>query len=42
MPLVAIDGVSLAYGHLPLLYRASMQIEAGERIAVIRRNSYGK
>jgi len=42
MPLVAIDGVSLAYGHLPLLDRASMQIEAGERIAVIGRNGSGK
>src|SRR5262245_20361294 len=42
MPLVALDGVSLAYGHLPLLDRASMQIDAGERIAVIGRNSSGK
>jgi ATP-binding cassette subfamily F protein uup len=42
MPLVSLDRVSLAYGHLPLLDTASIQIEAGERIAVIGRNGTGK
>ena len=42
MPLVALDQVSIAYGHQPLLERASLQIEPGERIAVIGRNGTGK
>jgi len=42
MPLVALDQVSLAYGHLPLLDRVSLQVDAGERIAVIGRNGTGK
>jgi ATP-binding cassette subfamily F protein uup len=42
MPLVALDDVLLAYGHLPLLDHASLQIDPGERIAVIGRNGSGK
>jgi ATP-binding cassette subfamily F protein uup len=42
MPLVSLDHVSLAYGHLPLLDEASVQIEPGERICVIGRNGTGK
>ena len=42
MPLVSLDQVSLAYGHLPLLDAASVQIEQGERICVIGRNGTGK
>ena len=42
MPLVALDHVSHAYGHLPLLDDASLQIEPGERICVIGRNGTGK
>src|SRR5205809_1292891 len=42
MPLVALDGITLAYGHLPLLDRVSTQIDNGERIAVIGRNGSGK
>ena len=42
MPLVSLDHVSLAYGHLPLLDAASLQIEPGERICVIGRNGTGK
>jgi ATP-binding cassette subfamily F protein uup len=42
MPLVALDNVSIAFGHLPLLSGASMQVDAGERIAVIGRNGSGK
>jgi ATP-binding cassette subfamily F protein uup len=42
MPLVSLDHVSLAYGHLPLLDDASVQIEPGERISVIGRNGTGK
>jgi ABC transport system ATP-binding/permease protein len=42
MPVVTLDQVSIAYGHEPLLERASLQIEPGERIAVIGRNGSGK
>ena len=42
MPLVSLDQVSLAYGHVPLLDAASVQIERGERICVIGRNGTGK
>jgi len=42
MPLVALDNVSIAFGHLPLLSGASLQVDAGERIAVIGRNGSGK
>ena len=42
MPLVALDRVSIAFGHLPLLDEIAFQIDAGERIAVIGRNGTGK
>jgi ATP-binding cassette subfamily F protein uup len=42
MPLVALDRVSLAFGHLPLLDEANFQIDPGERVAVIGRNGSGK
>jgi ATP-binding cassette subfamily F protein uup len=42
MPLVSLDGVALAYGHLPLLDNVALRIEPGERIAVIGRNGSGK
>ena len=42
MPLVTLDQVAVAYGHLPLLDSASLQVDAGERIAVIGRNGTGK
>ena len=42
MPLVALDRVSIAYGHLPLLDDVALQIEAGERVSVIGRNGSGK
>ena len=42
MPLIALDRVSIAFGHLPLLDEASLQIEAGERVCVIGRNGTGK
>ena len=42
MPLVALDHVSIAYGHLPLLDDVALQIEAGERVSVIGRNGTGK
>ena len=42
MPLLTLDRISLAYGHLPLLEGADLRIEAGERIALIGRNGSGK
>jgi ATP-binding cassette subfamily F protein uup len=42
MPILTLDDISLAFGHLPLLDRASLRIEAGERIALIGRNGSGK
>ncbi len=42
MPLLTLDGVSIAYGHLPLLDAVTLQIEARERIAVVGRNGSGK
>src|SRR6185436_7707030 len=42
MPLVTLDRVSIAYGHVPLLDRASLQIEPRERVCVIGRNGTGK
>jgi ATP-binding cassette subfamily F protein uup len=42
MPLAVLDQISIAYGHLPLVDRASLQIDAGERLALIGRNGTGK
>jgi ATP-binding cassette subfamily F protein uup len=42
MPLVALDHLSIAFGHLPLLDDASMQIDTRERVAIIGRNGSGK
>src|ERR1044071_3760555 len=42
MPLLTLDQVSLAFGHLPLFERAGLRIEPGERLALIGRNGSGK
>src|SRR5689334_9206130 len=42
MPLVTLDNVSIAFGHVPLLDGVSFQIDPGERVAVIGRNGTGK
>ena len=42
MPLLTLQNVSLAFGHLPLFEGANLQIERGERIALIGRNGTGK
>jgi len=42
MPLLTLDHVTHAYGHVPLLDDASLQIEAGERVCIIGRNGAGK
>src|SRR5262245_46116051 len=42
MPLVALDGVSLAFGHVPLLDDATLRIDRGERVSILGRNGAGK
>src|SRR6187402_2134440 len=42
MPLLTLDHISTAFGHVPLLDDASLQIEPGERIAIVGRNGTGK
>jgi len=42
MPLVSLDRVSIAYGHLPLLDEVALQVEPRERVSVIGRNGTGK
>src|SRR5262245_58728177 len=42
MPLLRLDNVSLAYGHLPLLAQVDFQIEPGERVCLVGRNGTGK
>ena len=42
MPLVTLDGVSIAYGHPPLLNEVAMQIDAHERVSLVGRNGTGK
>jgi ATP-binding cassette subfamily F protein uup len=42
VPLVSLDRVSVAFGHLPLLDEVALQIEPRERVAVIGRNGTGK
>src|SRR6478609_518836 len=42
MPLLTLDAISLAFGHVPLLDRVDLRIEPGERICLIGRNGSGK
>jgi ATP-binding cassette subfamily F protein uup len=42
MPLITLSHVTTAFGHLPLLDDAALQVDAGERIAIIGRNGTGK
>ena len=42
LPLLTLAGAELHYGDLPLLDRAALAVEAGERIGLIGRNGTGK
>jgi len=42
VPLLQLSGISLAYGHVPLLDHADLVVEPGERIGLIGRNGTGK
>ncbi len=42
MPLITLDSISLAFGHVALLDHADLVVESGERIGLIGRNGTGK
>src|SRR5262245_38882315 len=42
MPLVSLERVSIAFGHLPLLDEMSLLLDRRERVALIGRNGSGK
>jgi len=42
MPIATLVEASLAYGHVPLLDRVALSIDAGEKVALIGRNGTGK
>ncbi len=42
MPLIQLDKISLAFGHVPLLDHADLVLEPGERVGLIGRNGTGK
>ena len=42
MPLLTLQHIGLSFGHLPLFEDADLQIDSGERIALIGRNGTGK
>jgi len=42
MPVITLDHIHMAFGHVPLVDDASLLVEPGERIAVIGRNGTGK
>ena len=42
MPLITLDRVSIAFGHLPLLDEVALQVEPRERVCVLGRNGTGK
>lgn len=42
MPLIRLDHAHLAFGHVPLLDDAALQIDPGERVCLVGRNGEGK
>jgi ATP-binding cassette subfamily F protein uup len=42
MPLLRLDGVSLAFGHRPLLDAVELELHKGERVCLVGRNGEGK
>ena len=42
MSLIKLESASLAYGHVPLLDKVDLQIDAGERVCLVGRNGAGK
>jgi ATP-binding cassette subfamily F protein uup len=41
-PILSLNDVSLAYGHVPLLEHVELRIAAGERVCLVGRNGSGK
>ena len=41
-PLISLKEISLSFGHVPLLERVNLNIEAGERVCLVGRNGAGK
>ena len=42
MPLLTLESVSLAYGHVPLLDHVDLALDVGDKVALIGRNGTGK
>ncbi|MDQ3168937.1 MAG: ATP-binding cassette domain-containing protein [Acidobacteriota bacterium] len=42
MPVLTLDHIAISFGRDPLLQDASLQVEEGERVAIIGRNGTGK
>ena len=42
MALIRLESACLAYGHVPLLDKVELQIDAGERVCLVGRNGAGK
>ncbi len=42
MPILTLEDVSLAYGHVPLLAQVNFRIDKGERVCLVGRNGAGK
>jgi len=42
MPLITIDNLSIAFGHVALLDKASFTLDKGERVCLLGRNGEGK
>jgi ATP-binding cassette subfamily F protein uup len=42
LPLLSLDHISIAFGHLPLLDDVGLQLESRERVSIIGRNGSGK
>jgi ABC transport system ATP-binding/permease protein len=42
MPLLRLESLSIAYGHLPLLSHAEFQIDSAEQVCLVGRNGTGK
>ena len=42
MPLISLDNISIAFGHVALLDNAALRLDKGERVCLLGRNGEGK